>query len=105
MRGVRYGDSFLFAYPLPMYLPFAPLGALADPWPRLVAPVVCVAFLAAGLWLWGCPRIVVLVAALLTPVGVGVLVNSNFNVAVAVFGLGLAVWAKRAGNNSLVGLG
>jgi hypothetical protein len=32
-------------------------------------------------------------------------VNSNFNTAVAIFGLGLAVWAKRSGHPPLLGLG
>ena len=104
-RGVRYGATVLFAYPLPLYLPFAPLGLLPDPWPQLLAPVISIAFLAAGLWLWGARRIVVLAALLLSPVGLGVLVNSNFNSGVAVFGLGLAVWAKRTGHHPLVGLG
>lgn len=104
-RNVQYGDSFLFAYPLPIYLPFAPLGLLPDPWPQWVAPVICLAFLACGLWLWGGRRMPVLAAALLSPVGLGVLVNSNFNTAVALFGLGLAVWAKRSGHPPLLGLG
>ncbi|HEY8816181.1 MAG TPA: hypothetical protein VIP57_13890 [Candidatus Dormibacteraeota bacterium] len=104
-RGVRYGDSYLFAYPLPTYLPFAPLGLLPDPWPQWLAPVICLAFLAGGLWLWGGRRVPVLAAALLSPVGLGVLVNSNFNSAVAIFGLGLAVWAKRSGHPPLLGLG
>jgi len=104
-RGVRYGATVLFAYPLPLYLPFAPLGLLPDPWPQLLAPVISIAFLAAGLWLWGARRIVVLAALLLSPVGLGVLVNSNFNSGLAVFGLGLAVWAKRTGHHPLVGLG
>jgi hypothetical protein len=104
-RGVQYGQSFLFAYPLPIYLPFAPLGLLPDPWPQRVAPVICLAFLAPGLWLWGGRRAPVLAAALLSPVGLGVLVNSNFNTAVAIFGLGLAVWAKRSGHPPLLGLG
>jgi hypothetical protein len=104
-RHVQYGDSLLFAYPLPMYVPFAPLGLLPDPWPEVVAPVICLAFLASGLWLWGGRRIPVLAAALLSPVGLGVLVNSNFTTAVAVFGLGLAVWAKRAGHAPWLGLG
>jgi hypothetical protein len=47
----------------------------------------------------------VMAAALLSPVGLGVLVNSNFNTAVAIFGLGLAVWAKRSGHPPLLGLG
>jgi uncharacterized membrane protein len=34
-----------------------------------------------------------------------VLVNSNFNTGAAVFGLGLAVWAKRNGRHPLIGLG
>jgi hypothetical protein len=104
-RHVQYGDSFLFAYPLPIYLPFAPLGLLPDPWPQWLAPVICLAFLASGLWLWGGRRMPVLAAALLSPVGLGVLVNSNFNSAVAIFGLGLAVWAKRSGHPPLLGLG
>ena len=104
-RGLQYGDSFLFAYPLPIYLPFAPLGLLPDPWPQMVAPLICLAFLASGLWLWGGRRIPVLAAALLSPVGLGVLVNSNFNSAVAIFGLGLAVWAKRTGHPPWLGLG
>jgi|ERR1700674_1180188 len=105
VRHVQYGDSFLFAYPLPIYLPFAPLGLLPDPWPQVVAPVICLAFLASGLWLWGGRRAPVLAAALLSPVGLGVLVNSNFNTAVAIFGFGLAIWAKRSGHPPLVGLG
>jgi hypothetical protein len=104
-RNVQYGDSFLFAYPLPIYLPFAPLGLLPDPWPQWLAPVICLAFLSCGLWLWGGRRMPVLAAALLSPVGLGVLVNSNFNSAVAIFGLGLAVWAKRSGHPPLLGLG
>jgi len=104
-RNVQYGDSFLFAYPLPIYLPFAPLGLLPDPWPQWLTPVICLAFLAGGLWLWGGRRVPVLAAALLSPVGLGVLVNSNFNSAVAIFGLGLAVWAKRSGHPPLLGLG
>jgi hypothetical protein len=104
-RQVQYGDSYLFAYPLPVYLPFAPLGLLPDPWPQLLAPAICLAFLASGLWLWGGRRMPVLAAALLSPVGLGVLVNSNFNTAVAIFGLGLAVWAKRSGHPPLLGLG
>ena len=104
-RHVEYGASFLFAYPLPLYLPFAPLGLLPDPWPQRLAPAICLVLLAWGLWLWGARRIPVLTAALLSPVGLGVLVNSNFNSAVAIFGLGLAVWAKRTGHFPLVGLG
>jgi hypothetical protein len=104
-RHVQYGDSLLFAYPLPMYLPFAPLGLLPDPWPQIVAPLICLAFLASGLWLWGGRRIPVLVAALLSPVGLGLLVNSNFTTAAAIFGLGLAVWAKRTGHAPWLGLG
>jgi len=104
-RNVQYGQSFLFAYPLPIYLPFAPLGLLPDPWPQVIAPLICLAFLAPGLWLWGGHRSPVLAAALLSPVGLGVLVNSNFNSAVAIFGLGLAVWAKRSGHPPLLGLG
>src|SRR5258708_34822369 len=104
-RGLQYGQSFLFAYPLPIYLPFAPLGLLPDPWPQRIAPVICLAFLAPGLWLWGGRRAPVLAAALLSPVGLGGLVNSNFNTAVALFGLGLAVWAKRSGHPPLIGLG
>ena len=104
-RNVQYGDSFLFAYPLPIYLPFAPLGLLPDPWPQWLAPPICLAFLASGLWLWGGRRIPVMAAALLSPVGLGVLLNSNFNTAVAIFGFGLAVWAKRTGHPPLLGLG
>lgn len=104
-RHVQYGDSFLFAYPLPIYLPFAPLGLLPDPWPQWAAPPICFAFLASGLWLWGGRRLPVLAVALISPVGLGVLVNSNFNTAVAIFGLGLAVWAKRTGHPPLLGLG
>jgi hypothetical protein len=104
-RHVQYGSNFLFAYPLPIYLPFAPLGLLPDPWPQRLAPAICVAFLAAGLWLWGGRRMPVLAAALLSPVGLGVLVNSNFNTAVAIFGLGLAIWAKGTGRPPLAGLG
>ena len=104
-RHVPYGTSFIFAYPLPIYLPFAPLGLLPGSLPQLVAPIVCFAFLASGLWLWGARRGWVIGAALLSPVGVGVLVNSNFNSAVSLFGLGLAIRAKRAGHHPLVGLG
>lgn len=104
-RNVHYGDSFLFAYPLPIYLPFAPLGLLPDPWPQLIAPIICLAFLAPGLWLWGARRPPIMAAALLSPVGLGVLVNSNFNTAVAIFGLGLAVWAKRNDRAPLIGVG
>ncbi len=105
VRHVHYGDSVLFAYPLPLYLPFAPLGWLADPLPLLIAPVISFGFLAAGMWLWGARRSVVLVGTLLSPVALGVLVNSNFNTGVAVFGLGLAIWAKRNGHYTLIGLG
>ena len=105
VRGVHYGDSFLFAYPLPIYLPFAPLGWLRDPAPHFIAPVISFGFLAWGLWLWGAHKAVVFLAALASPVGLGVLVNSNFNAGVAVFGLGLAVWAKREENYFLVGVG
>lgn len=105
VRGVPYGSSSMHAYPLPIYLPFAALGLLSDPWPTLVAPLVCIAFLAAGLWLWGARRAVILLATLMSPVGLGVVVNSNFNCAVAIFGIGLAVWAKQAGRAPLVGLG
>ena len=104
-RHVPYGSSVLFAYPLPIYLPFAPLGLLPDPLPLLVGPVIAFGFLAAGLWLWGARRGVVVAGALLSPVALGVLVNSNFNAGVAVFGLGLALWAKRNGHYPLVGLG
>ena len=105
VRHIQYGSSFIFAYPLPIYLPFAPLGLLPDPWPQLLAPVICLAFLAWGLWLWGAHRMPVMAAVLLSPVGLGVLANSNFNTAVAIFGFGLAVWAKRRGHSPLVGLG
>src|SRR5437588_9624482 len=84
-RHVQYGASFIFAYPLPIYLPFAPLGLLPDPWPTRLAPMICLVFLAFGLWLWGARRISVVTAALLSPVGLGVLVNSNFNTAIAIF--------------------
>lgn len=104
-RGVRYGDSVMFAYPLPIYLPFAPLGVLPDPWLWWLAPALSMAFLASGLWFWGGRRAAVMAAALLSPVGLGVLVNSNFNTGVAIFGLGLAVWAKRSGRAALIGLG
>lgn len=104
-RSVRYGSSVLFAYPLPIYLPFAPIGLLPDPVPHFVAPAISFGFLAAGLWLWGARKPVVLVGVLLSPVALGVLVNSNFNTGVSVFGLGLAIWAKRNGHYPLVGLG
>jgi hypothetical protein len=105
VRGLRYGDNVMFAYPLPIYLPFAPLGLLADSWLWWLAPAVSFGFLAAGLWLWGGRRPPVMTAALLSPVGLGVLVNSNFNTGVAIFGLGLAVWAKANGRAPLIGLG
>ena len=105
VRGVPYGTSFMHAYPLPLYLPFAPLGLLSDPWPMVVAPLICLVFLASGLWLWGARRFGILAATLLSPVGLGVMANSNFNSAVAIFGAGLAVWAKQAGRSPLVGLG
>src|SRR5258708_12706541 len=44
-RGLQYGQSFLFAYPLPIYLPFAPLGLLPDPWPQRIPPVISLPFL------------------------------------------------------------
>jgi hypothetical protein len=105
VRNVRYGGGALFAYPLPTYLPFTPLGLLHDPLPQLIAPVISFGFLVAGLWLWGARKTVVLVPALLSPVALGVLVNSNFNTGVAVFGLGLAIWAKENRHYPLVGLG
>jgi hypothetical protein len=95
----------MFAYPLPVYLPFAPLGLFPDSWLWWLVPLICLAFLAFGLWFWGARRRAVMAAALLSPVGLGVLVNSNFNTAVAIFGLGLAVWAKRNGHAPLIGLG
>lgn len=109
-RGLRYGDSVMFAYPLPIYLPFAPLGLLPDSWLWWIAAAISIAVLAAGLWFWGGGaqrrrNPAVMAAALLSPVGLGVLVNSNFNTAVAIFGLGLAVWAKRNGRAPLIGLG
>src|SRR5258708_13072231 len=78
-RGLQYGQSFLFAYPLPIYLPFAPLGLLPDPWPQRIAPLICLAFLAPGLWLWGGRRAPVLAAALLSPVPPPLLLTSNFH--------------------------
>lgn len=105
VRGMRYGDSVMFAYPLPEYLPFAPLGLLPDGWLWWLGPAISFAFLAAGLWLWGGRRPAVMAAALLSPVALGVLVNANFNTGVAIFGLGLAVWAKRSGRAPLIGLG
>jgi hypothetical protein len=104
-RGLHYGDSVMFAYPLPIYLPFTPLGLLPDSWLWWLAPAMSLAFLAAGLWLWGGRRPAVIAAALLSPVGLGVLVNSNFNTGVAIFGLGLAVWAKHNGRAPLIGVG
>jgi hypothetical protein len=103
-RGMHYGDSVMFAYPLPLYLPFALLGILPDWLMWWLAPAISFAFLAVGLWFWG-GRPAVMAAALLSPVGLGVLVNSNFNTGVAIFGLGLAVWAKRNGRPPLIGLG
>jgi hypothetical protein len=102
---MHYGDSVMFAYPLPLYLPFAPLGLLPDWSLWWLAPSISFAFLAIGLWFWGGRRPAVMAGALLSPVGLGVLVNSNFNTGVAIFGLGLAVWAKRNGNAPLIGLG
>jgi hypothetical protein len=104
-RHVAYGASVLFAYPLPIYLPFAPLGLLPDAWAQWLAPVICLALLASGLWLWGARRAPLLAVALLSPAGIGVLTNSNFNAATAIFGLGLAIWAKRNGHMPLVGVG
>jgi hypothetical protein len=104
-RGLAYGDSVMFAYPLPIYLPFAPLGLLPDSLLWWLAPAICLVFLTVGLWFWGGRRRPVMAAALLSPVGLGVLVNSNFNTAVGIFGLGLAVWAKRTGHAPLIGLG
>ncbi len=105
VRGVPYGSSSMHAYPLPIYLPFAPLGLFSDPWPTLIAPLICLILLGAGLCLWGARRALILLAALLSPVGLGVVVNSNFNCAVAILGVGLAVRAKQAGRFPLVGLG
>ncbi len=104
-RGTHYGDSVMYAYPLPEYLPFAPLGLLPDWWLWWLGPAISYAFLATGLWFWGGRRPAVMGAALLSPVGIGVLVNANFNTGVAIFGLGLAVWAKRSGRAPLIGLG
>jgi hypothetical protein len=104
-RGMQYGDSVMHAYPLPMYVPFAPIGALPDSWIHWLAPAICLAFLAVGLWLWGARRPPIIAAALMSPVGLGLLVNSNFPTAVAIFGFGLAAWAKRTGHLPLVGLG
>lgn len=104
-RQLQYGATWLYAYPLPEYLPFAPVGALRDPWPQVLAPIITFAFLASALWLWGARQIIVMVAALLSPVAVGEVANSNLNTAVAVFGLGLAVWAKRTGHPPWVGVG
>jgi hypothetical protein len=104
-RGLHYGDSVMFAYPLPIYLPFVPLGLLPDSWLWWLAPAISFSFLGAGLWFWGGRRPAVMAAALLSPVGLGVLVNSNFNTGVAIFGLGLAVWAKQTGRAPLIGLG
>src|SRR5258708_34044978 len=82
-RGLQYGQSFLFAYPLPIYLPFAPLGLLPDPWPQRIAPVTCLAFLAPGLWLWGGRPAPVLAAGPLSPAALVLLGSSNVHTAVA----------------------
>ena len=46
-RGMHYGDSVMFAYPLPLYLPFALLGMLPDWLMWWLAPAISFAFLAA----------------------------------------------------------
>jgi DNA-binding MarR family transcriptional regulator len=49
--GPSYGQSYLYAYPLPVYLPALPLAAMPTAWSHAAALVVCISLLGLAVWL------------------------------------------------------
>ena len=50
--GPAYGASYLYAYPLPAYIPALPIAAMPAGLSHAVVLVACIALLGLALWLW-----------------------------------------------------
>src|SRR5260370_22856532 len=104
-NGPSYGQSYLYAYPLPVYVPALPLAALPTPWSHAAALVVCIGLLGLALWLWrGSWRNWLFLMAS-TP-AVYALITTHVFSCLALLGCSLAFWAsERRRTPLLMGLG
>src|SRR5260370_3063750 len=104
-NGPSYGQSYLYAYPPPVYLPALPLAALPTPWSHAAALVVCIGLLGLALWLWrGSWRHWLFLMAS-TP-AVYALIQTPVFSCLVLLGCSLAFWAsERRRTPLLLGLG
>jgi hypothetical protein len=102
--GPAYGQSYLYAYPLPAYLPALPLAVLPAPWSHALVLALCFALLGIALWLWGTPWRTWLLTMLSTPVVYGLFATHVF-ISAALLGCTLALWASGRRRVLLLGLG
>src|SRR5260370_10010979 len=103
--GPSYGQSYLYAYPLPVYLPALPLAALPTPWSHAAALVVCIGLLGLALWLWRGSWRDWLFLMTSTP-AVYALITTHVFSCLALLGCSLAFWAsERRRTPMLLGLG
>jgi hypothetical protein len=104
-NGPSYGQSYLYAYPLPVYLPALPLAALPTPWSHVAALVVCSGLLGLALWLWRGSWRNWLFLMTSTP-AVYALITTHVFSCLALLGCSLAFWAsERRRTPWLLGLG
>jgi hypothetical protein len=102
--GPTYGESYLFAYPLPAYLPSLPLAMLPITWSHAIVFIVCLALLGMALWFWRAPWMSWFLAMTSTPVIYALMVTHLFSSA-ALLGCSLAVWASGRRRVGLLGFG
>jgi len=103
--GPSYGQSYLYAYPLPVYLPTLPLAALPTPWSHAAALVVCVGLLGLALWRWRGSWRNWLFLMTATP-AVYALITTHVFSCLALLGCSLAFWASERRRSPLwLGLG
>lgn len=103
--GPSYGESYLYAYPLPAYLPTLPVAALPGAWSRAMALVVCVVLLGGALWLWRVSWRNWFFLMTSTPAVYALITTHVFSCA-ALLGCTLAFWAsERRRTPLLLGLG
>jgi hypothetical protein len=103
--GPAYGESYLYAYPLPVYLPALPLAAFPSAWSHAFALVVCVILLALALWLWNTTWRNWFFVMTSTPAVYALITTHVFSCA-ALLGCALAFWAiERRRTPVLLGVG
>lgn len=103
--GPRYGASYLYAYPLPAYVPALPIAALPAGLSHAIVLIVCVALLGLALWLWHAVWRSWFFLMTSTPVVYALITTHLFSCA-ALLGCTLVFWAvERRRMPVLLGLG